>query len=133
MKKLSLLALFAIFTIVLTACGGGQSPTKLKVTMSEFKYDMENYTVAAGKEITMDIKNDGAVGHEFVIMKKGLTIGEDFGPEDEENIYWEVEVEPGKSTTTTFTAPADPGEYQVVCGTQGHFKAGMVSKLTVVP
>jgi uncharacterized cupredoxin-like copper-binding protein len=61
-----------------------------------------------------------------------LNIGDDFGPEDEENIYWEVEAEPGESKTVTFTAPADLGEYQVVCGTEGHFKAGMASKLTVV-
>ena len=80
----------------------------------------------------MNIKNEGAVIHEFVIMKEGLNIGEDFGPEDEDNIYWEVEAEPGESKTVTFTAPANPGDYQIVCGTQGHFKAGMVTKLTVV-
>ena len=132
MKKLSFFALLAVFTLILTACGGGQSKTKLDVTMTDFKFDVENYTVSAGKEITMNIKNEGAVIHEFVIMKPGLTIGDDFGPEDEDNIYWEVEAETGESKTVNFTAPADPGEYQVVCGTQGHFKAGMVTKLTVV-
>ena len=130
MKKLSLFALLAVFTLILTACGGGQSTTKITVNMTDFKFDMDNYTVAAGKEITMNIKNEGAVVHEFVIMKPGLTIGDDFGPEDEDNIYWEVEAEPGESKTVTFMAPA-AGEYQVVCGTQGHFKAGMVTKLTV--
>ena len=132
MKKLALFALLAVFTLLLAACGGGKSTTKLDVTMTDFKYDMEDYTIAAGKEITMNIKNDGAVLHEFVIMKYGLDIGDDFGPEDEDNIYWEVEVDPGASKTVTFTAPADAGEYQIVCGTEGHFKAGMVTKLTVV-
>ena len=132
MKNLSLYALLAVFTLILTACGGGQSKTKVNVTMTDFKYDVDNYTISAGQEITMNVKNEGAVIHEFVIMKPGLTIGDDFGPEDEENIYWEVEAEPGESKTVTFTAPADPGEYQVVCGTEGHFKAGMQSNLTVV-
>jgi uncharacterized cupredoxin-like copper-binding protein len=34
--------------------------------------------------------------------------------------------------TGIFTAPTDPGEYQIVCGTPGHFMSGMVGKLTVV-
>ena len=75
MKKLALFALLAVFTLVLSACGG-KSTTKLDVTMTDFKYDMEDYTIAAGKEITMNIKNDGAVLHEFVIMKYGLNIGD---------------------------------------------------------
>ena len=132
MKKLALFALLAVFTLLLTACGGGKSTTKLDVTMTDFKYDMEDYTIAAGKEITMNIKNDGAVLHEWVIMKYGLNIGDDFGDEDEDNIYWEVEVDPGASKTVTFTAPPDAGVYQIVCGTEGHFTAGMVTKLTVV-
>ena len=130
MKKLIVFVL-AVFPLILTACGA-KSTTELDVTMTDFKYDMEDYTIAAGKEITMNIKNDGAVLHEFVIMKYGLNIGDDFGPEDEDNIYWEVEVDPGASKTVTFTAPTEPGEYQIVCGTEGHFKAGMVTKLTVV-
>lgn len=131
MNKLRLFALLAVLAFVLTACGGG-APTKLKVAMDDFKFDKDNYSAAASQEITMDIKNEGEVEHEFVIMKYGLTIGDDFGPEDEDNIYWEVEVEPGASKTVTFTAPDQPGEYQVVCGTQGHFMAGMASKLTLV-
>ena len=132
MKKFIAITLLVVFSLVLSACGGGQSTTKINITMTDFKYDMENYTVAAGQEITVNIKNEGAVIHEFVIMKPGLTIGDDFGPEDEDNIFWEVEAEPGESKTVTFTAPADAGEYQVICGTEGHFKAGMLSKLTVV-
>ncbi|MEW6241817.1 MAG: plastocyanin/azurin family copper-binding protein, partial [Chloroflexota bacterium] len=80
----------------------------------------------------VNARNSGAVVHEFVIMKLGTTVGEDFGDEDEENIYWEVEVGPGESATATFTAPGEPGEYQLVCGTAGHFIAGMVGSLTVV-
>ena len=80
----------------------------------------------------MTISNSGAVAHEYVIMKYGTTIGEDFGDEDEENIYWEVEVEPGDTQTVTFTAPSDIGEYQIVCGIEGHFMAGMEAKLFVV-
>ena len=65
-------------------------------------------------------------------LKLGQTAGEKFGDEDEENIYWEVEVQPGQSSTATFTAPTEPGEYSVTCGIEGHLEAGMNGKLTVV-
>lgn len=134
MKKLNLLiAVVVMLSLLLTACGGGNAPTtNLEVEFTDFAFNPDKFVVPAGKEITLTAKNSGAVEHEFVIMKFGTTVGEDFGDEDEENIYWEVEVMPGESATVTFTAPSEPGEYQVVCGTEGHFVAGMVGSLTVV-
>ena len=117
---------------IVTACGGNRPSTNLKVDMVEFIFTPAEFVIPAGQEITITAVNNGAVIHEFVIMNFGQTIGEDFGDEDEGNIYWEVEAEPGKTVTATFTAPTEPGEYQVVCGTEGHFIAGMVGKLTVV-
>ena len=117
---------------IVTACGGNRPSTNLKVDMVEFIFTPAEFVIPAGQEITITAVNNGAVIHEFVIMNFGQTIGDDFGDEDEGNIYWEVEAEPGKTVTATFTAPTEPGEYQVVCGTEGHFIAGMVGKLTVV-
>lgn len=133
MKKLSLVLVTVLFlSFALTACGAGDAPsTTIKVEFTDFAFNPDKFVVPAGQEITLDAKNAGAVVHEFVIMKLGTTVGEDFGDEDEENIYWEVEVEPGQSATTTFTAP-EAGEYQIVCGTKGHFVAGMVGSMTVV-
>lgn len=133
MKKSSLLLITVLFlSLALTACGAGSAPTTdLKVEFTDFAFNPDTFVIPAGQEITLEAKNSGAVVHEFVIMKLGTTVGEDFGDEDEGNIYWEVEVEPGQSTTTTFTAP-EAGEYQIVCGTEGHFMAGMVGSMTVV-
>lgn len=129
-KVFSTIMLVCMF--IVTACGGNRPSTKLKVDMVEFIFTPAEFVIPAGQEITITAVNNGAVIHEFVIMNFGQTIGEDFGDEDEGNIYWEVEAEPGKTVTATFTAPTEPGEYQVVCGTEGHFIAGMVGKLTVV-
>jgi len=131
-KKMSVVIVLLILLMPLTACGGGGPATKLNITMTDFKYDPLQNSVAAGQEITLNLKNDGAVLHEYVIMKEGMSAGEKFGPEDEDNIYWEVELDPGKSTTVTFTAPTAPGEYEIVCGTEGHLVAGMKGKLIVV-
>ena len=130
-RRIVLPAFLLVLAVILSACGGG-SRTKLNITMTDFKYDPVENTIAAGKEITLTIKNEGAVLHEYVIMNLGQTAGETFGDEDEGNIYWEVEVDPGQSKTVTFTAPSEAGEYEIVCGTEGHLAAGMKGTLTVV-
>jgi len=132
MKKISFsFIVLLVLSMVLTACGSKGPVTKMDVTMTDFKYDPMIWNIVAGQEITMNIRNDGAVKHEFVIMKYGLSAGDKFGDEDEGNIYWEVELDPGASKTVTFSAPTDLGDYEVLCGTEGHLEAGMKASLTV--
>jgi uncharacterized cupredoxin-like copper-binding protein len=101
--------------------------------MTDFQFQPSRFTVPAGQEITFTSSNNGAVVHNFVIMKLGTTAGDMFDNEDVPNVYWEVELQPGGSTNTTFTAPSEPGEYEVVCRTAGHIISGMTAKLKVVP
>jgi len=132
MKKLFfLLVLVLTCSLFLSACGPGYA-TDLKVSMADFSYTPKDLKIPAGKEITLTATNNGLVDHEFVIMKKGTIVTAPFNDDDEPNVFWEVEVKPGKTETVKFTAPADAGEYQVVCGTPAHFEAGMVAKLMVV-
>ena len=130
-KSIPLLAMVIALSLVLTACGSNGPATDIKVDMTNFTFTPNHFSIPAGKEISLTLTNSGDVVHEFVIMKLGTTVGADFGPEDEPNIYWEIEVQPGSNETATFTAPT-PGEYQVVCGISGHFMAGMIASLTVV-
>jgi len=133
MKKQIALSIILAASFVLSACGGNSAPSDtINVTFTEFHFEPDNFTVPAGQEITINATNNGAVVHEFIIMKYGTTVGDDFDSADAGNIYWEIQTEPGESATATFTAPSEPGEYQVVCGTKGHFIAGMVAKMTVV-
>jgi uncharacterized cupredoxin-like copper-binding protein len=132
MNKLSLCVILTVAALILAGCGGGGPSTTINVTFTDFQFTPNSYIIPAGQEITLNATNNGAVVHEFVIMKFGTTVGDDFGNEDEANIYWEIEVDPGSSKSVTFTAPPDAGEYQVVCGTPGHYMAGMVASLTVV-
>jgi uncharacterized cupredoxin-like copper-binding protein len=129
MKKISYL-LIAILSVQLASCN--TLPTKFDITLKDFKYEPNTITVQAGKEITLNIENEGLVSHRFIIFKLGTDVGKKYGPEDEENIYWFVEVLPGSSATAKFIAPSEPGEYYVTCGINGHHEAGMVGKLIVV-
>jgi uncharacterized cupredoxin-like copper-binding protein len=126
---------FLTAALVLAGCGGGGSAasTTIDVTMTEFSFTPMAFTVPAGKQITVNAHDTGADTHSFVIMKFGTTVGDDFGPEDEPNVYWQMEFQPGSQTAATFTAPSEPGDYQVVCKNAGHYVAGMIAKLTVVP
>jgi len=128
------LIITAVFlSLILASCGGSGASTKINVTMTDFQFQPNQFTVPAGQEITFTAANNGAVVHNFVIMKHGTSAGPFFDDEDVPNVYWQVELQPGGSVNTSFTAPTEPGDYEVVCRTEGHIASGMTAKLTVVP
>jgi uncharacterized cupredoxin-like copper-binding protein len=131
--KRYLLITAVLLSPMLVSCGGGGASTKIDVTMTDFQFQPNQFTVPAGQEITINATNNGAVVHNFVIMKLGTSAGPSFDDQDIPNVFWQVELPPGSSTNTSFTAPTDPGDYEVVCRTEGHIAAGMSAKLTVVP
>ena len=123
-----------LLSLSLAACGGGGgASTTIDVTMTDFQFQPSQFTVPAGQEITFKSSNNGAVVHNFVIMNLGTRAGDFFDEEDVPNVYWETELQPGGSVNTTFTAPTEPGEYQIICRTEGHIVSGMTARLTVVP
>ena len=132
MKYVLSICLVAI-SLMLASCGGksNKPSTTIEVTLIDFQFQPNSFTVPAGKEITFKATNNGAVVHSFVIMKYGTSAGTEFTDEDKPNVYWETEVQPGADINTTFTAPDQPGEYEVVCHIPGHIQAGMVGKLIV--
>jgi len=131
--KRNLIAVAVLLSLTLVSCGGGGPTTNIDVTLTDFQFQPNQYIVPAGQEITLNSANNGAVVHNFVIMELGTTAGPMFDDEDVPNVYWEVELPPGGSTETSFTAPTEPGEYEVVCRTEGHIASGMTGKLIVVP
>ena len=126
--------------MVIGACGGDAADdaagTSLEVTTTDFQFSPNSWTVSAGEEVSIQITNDGAVLHEWVLMQPGVTIESEADlPETEEElladfVHVEDEVEPGSTTTLTFTAP-EAGTYQVICAIEGHFAAGMEGELIV--
>jgi uncharacterized cupredoxin-like copper-binding protein len=120
--------------LALTACGGSAAPsTDIKVILTDFQFIPTQFTVPAGQEIALDATNNGGVIHNFIIMNLGQTVGTEYTKEDDANVYWKLELPAGAtSDAISFTAPTEPGEYEVVCSTPGHVQAGMLGKLVVV-
>ena len=120
-------------SLALASCGGSSAPTTtIDVTMTDFQFSPSAFTVPAGEQITLKSTNSGAVIHNFIIMNLGYNVGNEFDEEDLENVYWKLEIAPGGGTETNFTAPGEPGEYEIVCSTPGHVQAGMLGTLNVV-
>jgi uncharacterized cupredoxin-like copper-binding protein len=134
-RTIILIPLLLALAIGLAACGGGASgpSTSLKVTMTDFQFSPSSFSVPAGQQISATITNNGATTHSFVIMQAGHEVKDHFTDADKAYIYWaEPQVLPGQTIKTSFTAPSQPGDYQVLCDIAGHFEAGMVAKLNVV-
>jgi len=131
MKKiLTSTVLVLVLTLILTACGSKK--TTLNVTTTETGYDSPTYTVPAGGEVTLNLTNNGAIEHEFAILLLGQHVDPPFGEKDEGKIFWELDgVASGETKSGTFTAPTEPGEYDVICGIPGHIEMGMTATLIV--
>ena len=130
--KSKLLVFPLLLCLWLSACGGKSPSTKINVALGDFQFTPNELIVPAGQEIAFAAVNNGAVLHDFVIMKAGADAGPLFEDNDVPNVYWEVELVPGAEVNTRFTAPTEPGEYQVICRTEGHIASGMIAKLIVV-
>jgi plastocyanin len=131
--KIKLCVLTLLAALFLVSCGGAKASTTIDVNMTDFQFTPNTFTVPAGEEINLNVRNNGAVVHNFVIMKLGTSAGEAFDADDEANVYWQqIDIPPNGDISTTFTAPAEPGEYQIICRTAGHIASGMVGKLVVV-
>ncbi len=133
MKKSAVLfGLILVLSMLLAACGGGGASggTSIKAVLTDFKFEPADWSVPAGKEVTLDLTNNGSVEHSWALMSKPIS-GPSFTDADKANVLFSKSIQAGASEKATFTAPATPGDYQVVCDIPGHFEAGMVGKLTV--
>lgn len=134
-RPLLVIGLVLSLVLALAACSSGPSKpsTTINVTMTDFAFTPNTFTVPAGAQISFTAVNNGTAVHSFTIMKKGQDVSGHYTDADKPNIFWEkIPVNPGETVTDTFAAPADPGTYQIICREPGHFEAGMVAKLIVV-
>jgi uncharacterized cupredoxin-like copper-binding protein len=134
MRTFRVQALGTCLCVILTACAArSQSSTSVHVTMTDFAFMPNSFVVPAGQQIEFSASDTGAVAHSFLIMQLGHDVKGHFTTDDQAHVYWEqAEVAPGQSIHTMFTAPAEPGTYQIVCANGGHFEAGMVARLVVI-
>ncbi len=133
-----LLAAVVVAGVVLVGCGGSDdaaTDTFHQVEITDFDYLPADLSVPAGEEVTVSLENTGSITHEWIILEQGVVItDEEEFPEDVwawESNFWGQELTAGQGSSFNFTAPAEPGTYQIICAIPGHLSAGMVGELTV--
>lgn len=121
-RTIVLLVAISLVAVLLAGCGGGASssgggaaPLTVTVTTNEFKYDPAVINATPGQTVNLTVKNIGSVQHTFVLANANV----------------KITVDPGKSVTQTFTAPAVAGTFTFECDVAGHKEAGMVGQLIV--
>lgn len=137
-KRLVMVGATAPLVLLGSACGSdddGSSSTELEARLSEFQFTPDSWTAPANEDVTVSLPNDGALVHEYVILKQGVTISSEADlPETEEElladfVFTEEEVAVGGTGELDFNLPA--GTYQIICAIPSHFDAGMEGTLTV--
>jgi uncharacterized cupredoxin-like copper-binding protein len=133
--------IIGITAVTLAGCGGFDPATEqaargsadsdgpVAASVGEYSITLERGSAAHGKR-SFTIRNDGAIVHEFVILRsdkgedalpvEGRKVSEDGAGE----VVDEVEdLAPGK--TATLTADLAAGAYVIVCNLPKHYSRGM--------
>ncbi|MCK6582387.1 MAG: cupredoxin domain-containing protein [Anaerolineales bacterium] len=123
--------------VLLSACAGGQSVSKVTVTMSEFAFEPASITVTAGQPVEITLANDGAIEHDFaieVIPAKDVSTEGSMSGHDSSDQHAEFDLHTatgsGETSVLRFT-PTQPGTYKIICSVPGHLDAGMTGELIV--
>jgi nitrite reductase (NO-forming) len=95
--------------------GPANLPTDVAVTASEFKFSPATLQVAAGRQLTLTLANEGTMEHDLTIDALGV----------------KLVAKPGTLTKGEFTFDK-PGTYDYYCSIPGHKEAGMRGSITVV-
>lgn len=130
--------------LLLAACGGSATPTPtpsaqqviaatLDVLLNDIYFgdDSNNITnppvwrVPASAQVTVNLDNQGALEHNWAVVKRGVEVPIPFMPDQNKDLLlWEAGVlQAGQQDSETFTAPSEPGEYIVICTVAGHYPA----------
>lgn len=130
--KVAPLAVLLLAT-VLGACGGAATGP-ISAELKDFSITLGRNTASAGS-IQFDVKNSGAVVHEFVVLDTDIAAGSlpiagDGVSEEGMTVVDEIE-DIAVGATPNLTVNLTPGHYAIICNVPGHYAAGMRADLTV--
>jgi uncharacterized cupredoxin-like copper-binding protein len=121
---------------VTSGCGGGAAAddgagVRVVLDISYSAFELEEMTVPAGVPVTVVIRNNDPIAHEWIVGNDDLHAVHRTGTEavhDERPSEVTVGAYAERATTLTFD---EPGEYAYICHLPGHEAYGMVGTLVV--
>lgn len=157
--------LLAAAAALFAGCGGAETagaapaspaaestPSADAITITggdQMKFDVTEFTVKPGSEVTLIFKNTGtmpkeSMGHNLVILVASTDSisfantaarapKEEYVPAElKESVVAATRIlGPGETQTLTFTAPSETGDYPFICSFPGHAAAGMKGLMKV--
>ena len=108
----------------------------VQVTLSDNKVESSLTTFTAGKPYHFVVMNTGQVAHQFVMIPMGMSMEHmSVDQMHHASLYMYDSVAPGETRMFDYTfAPSSARQsLQFVCGTQGHYGAGMQLPFMVNP
>jgi uncharacterized cupredoxin-like copper-binding protein len=137
--KVAGIAILAVGPLFLGACSSQPLPQEIALTAKTMTYDPPVLEVTAGVPVELTFVNEGALEHDFSILKIPVELVSAADPMSAEHeMQMGAGVEPvlhvaaGPSATNhlTFT-PTKPGTYEFFCTVAGHKDAGMAGTMFV--
>jgi uncharacterized cupredoxin-like copper-binding protein len=136
-------AVALVSTALFAGCGAdgnaAESGISNDITGHLHEWAVDTSAVAANVgEVKFTVTNDGTIGHEFLVVKTDIAVGEipldgDHFPEPADGLEVIDEIGEFKvGTTETLTLNLEAGKYQLVCNLPGHYKNGMHLAFEVV-
>ncbi len=115
----------------LTGCTD-DGPRTAVVGIHHSAYSRSEITVQAGQRLTVDLRNDDPIEHEWIVGDAAAHLRHRNGTEPVHDARpTEVTVPAGAHRITTLVFD-EPGDYQYICHLPGHEAYGMVGVLHVV-
>ena len=128
------LAIAASVLVLLTsACGSGANATaEAEIAIHFSHFVPEDVTVPAGVPVTITLRNDDPIEHEWIVGAPDVHERHRTGTEPyHDQVPTELTIPALDSRITTITFE-DPGEYLYICHLPGHEAYGMVGRMHVV-
>lgn len=102
----------------------------MTVTLADFEFRPQTVEIDGGAKVTLTLHNRGNAEHVWLLLDKDQAVDLPLAIE-ESNVLMRVTVDVTGQETVVLTAPAEPGEYPVICTIPGHAEAGMIGAWSV--
>ena len=129
------LALTAIVAVLVASSGCGSADavaTETTVAMHFSRFSAATDTVRAGVPVTITLRNDDPIDHEWIVGTPDVHATHRTGTEPVHATQPTEVTVPALSTRVTTITFEEAGEYTYICHLPGHEAYGMVGTLRVV-
>lgn len=142
--RFTILPILVFALMFVAACGGGEEEAapqaiELDVVQNDIYYGDSDtnasspptWTIPANNRFSVNMTNNGALEHNFAIVKAGETVPDVFNADTDGDIILQESglTAPGSTAPYSFAGLA-PGEYTVICTVAGHYP-GMQGRIVV--